>query len=494
MLDIIFQKSDGSYTTNFILAADSYKVGQEAHYPKANKRMHSNMVPRKAFNGIEEVVVCGPQLVSGILDKVRITTEMIDEAEIEITEQGYDFPRKNWELIRDNFKGKMPLVIRSLDEGSLAPIGVPIMTIENLTDETDWAVSYIETWAQDICWVGTTVASKLRVLRKKMEQFCIDTGVPVENAEYMIHNFGDRGAGGQDRAILVAMAHGLFFSGTDCLRANRYIKRFFGTDKAYLSSVDATEHSTMCANSDLDTKNDFGAFQMTLGMLARAVDRANRGIGIPLISAVIDTYDDERYVKEFVVGNYEEICSIGGKYVCRPDTGNAVEKPIEVVGWLLDGVYVNKDIPIPVTETGHYKLPENLGVLQGDGLREPDFDAIIELAKANNLAASCFAFGYGGGLTNGSGRDDFSFSMKATARSEDTINWIDMQKMPKSDLGKTSLRGRVSTMKDASGRLFAGPVELGVVDDSVTDMMRTTYTPLVWKYVSYDSARLMARA
>lgn len=495
MLDIIFQKKDGSYTTNFILACDSYKVGQADQYPVGDKKKHSNIVPRKDFNGINQVVVCGPQLVSGILSNVTITTEMIDEAELEINEQGYDFPRQNWEFIRDEYNGKLPLTIRSLPEGMIVPTGVPIMTMENSDEVSDWLVSYIETWTQDICWVGTTVASKMRVLRQKMEQFCIDTGVDPELAEYMVHNFGDRGAGGQDRAILVAIAHGLFFSGTDCLRANRYIKRFFNTDKAYLSSVDASEHSTMCANSDLETKNDFGAFKMTLNMLSRAVARASRGIGIPLISAVIDTYNDERYIKEFVIKNYDKICEIGGKYVSRPDSGSATKKPVQVVQWLLEGLYSGDNrVNMQISDKGYKMLPENLGVLQGDGLREPDFDTIIALAKEAKLAASCFAFGFGGGLTNGSGRDDFSFSMKATARMDQNSNWIDMQKAPKSDMAKASLRGRVSTMMDANGLISAASFGLDVEDETVTDLMFTSYQIDEWKYGSYDQARLLARA
>lgn len=491
MLDMIFTKKNGEYTTNFIIACDSYKVGQHAQYRSDMEYVHSNIVPRKAYEGdagvIDKVVVMGPQIVAFILSSVQITPEMIDEAELEITEQGYDFPRANWEYIMK--LGHIPLHLRALPEGSVVQIGLPLMTVENTDPKCGWLVSYIESWAQDIVWVMTTIASKLKPLREKMDKFCTDTGTDPAHAEYMVHNFGDRGAGGQDRVIMAAMAHAVFFSGSDCLRANRYIKAFYGAMGPVLSSVDASEHSTMCANSDLATKNDYGAFEMTLGMLERAVDRANRGVGIPLISAVIDTYDDERYVKDFVLGNYDRICDIGGKYVCRPDTGIATEKPIEVANWLYDGLEENN-----FNEKGYRILPDNLGVMQGDGLREPDFDEIITNTIDNNLAASCFAFGFGGGMTNGSGRDDFSFSMKATSQKLAGGDWQDMQKMPKSDLKKTSLRGRVTVYRLDDGSFMAERVGLDEINPMLEDYMVSVYQPGSLHWFDFDEVRAAARA
>lgn len=498
MLDIIFTKRDGSYTTNFILACDSYKVGHAAQLPAGTRKLHSNQVPRKPFTEdgvkLDEVVVLGPQVVAYILANVKITTEMIDEAEVEITEQGYEFPRANWEYIRN--LGYLPLEVRAISEGSVVPTGLPLITIENTDDYSAWLVSYIETWSQDVIWTMTTIATKMRAVRQMMDNFCKVTGTPAEAAEYMVHNFGDRGAGGQDRAIMAAMAHAVFFSGSDCLRANRYLKRVYRADGPVLSSVDASEHSTMCANSDCDEKNDFGAFEMTLGMLERAVERSKNGVGIPLVSAVIDTFDDERFVREFVMGNYDKICEIGGKYVCRPDSGDAVEKPIEVVTWLMLELFSRGYVsPDEVTnEAGYDVLPGNLGVLQGDGLRMPSLTAIIAKATEDKLAAGNFAFGFGGGMTNGSGRDDFSFSMKATARMDSTGIWHDMQKAPKTDNGKKSLRGRVTCYKTAGGDYIADRVSLAQFNNGLVDVMDTVYRDGVMTLRKWDDVRASARA
>ena len=458
----------GMLGDNFILAADSYKVGHINHLPDGTKKTHTSMVPRKKFVDfdneivIDEVVVLGPQVVAAVLQATVITDAMIDKAEIEITEQGYDFPRAEWEYIRD--LGYLPLEVRALPEGTVVQPGLPVMTIENTDDRSAWLPAYVETWTQDIVWTMSTIASKVRHLRKEVEGFCDTTGTAPELAEFMIHNFGDRGAGGRDRAIMAAIAHAVFFSGSDCLEANRYIKRLYNMTTPVLGSVDANEHSTVCANSDCENKDDSAAFEMTLRNLVKVVERTNRGIGIPLQSCLIDTFDDERYIKDFVIPNIKRIRETGGKYVCRPDSGDAIHKPIEVCKWLLDGFAPGRLLNSKQFEM----LPEYLGVIQGDGLRLWDFKTIFNVAIKNNLAASNFTFGFGGGLTNGSGRDDFSFSMKATARQTAEGVWESMQKQPKTDPGKNSLKGRVTVVREPCGTLTCVPKDQNRVEAMVT--------------------------
>ncbi len=163
-------------TGNFILDADSYKVGHLKHLPAGTLRSHSNIVARKPFvdkeHGVEinEVVVLGPEVVAQVLKSIKITDEMIDEAEVEITEQGYDFPRTEWEAIRD--LGYLPLVVRAMPEGTVVKVGLPIMSVENTVDGFAWLPAYIETWAQDIVWTMSITASKVRYLRKQVDEFC----------------------------------------------------------------------------------------------------------------------------------------------------------------------------------------------------------------------------------------------------------------------------------------------------------------------------------
>lgn len=246
----------------------------------------------------------------------------------------------------------------------------------------------------------------------------------------------------------------------------------------------------MCANSDLETKDDYGAFLMSLDMLKRAVERSEKGIGVPVVSAVIDTYDDKRFCKGFIGKHYNNICEIGGKYVARPDSGDAVFKPFEVVDWLQFALYTNKFVSYESlqNEAGFKQLPENLGVLQGDGLKFKDLYSIVAHATSRKYAASCFAFGFGGGMVNGSGRDDFSFSMKATAKCVDS-EWVDMQKAPKTDSGKISLCGRITTYRDSDGNLFSDRVGLQDINKNIVDCMTTVYKNGNAYTIDFDEVR-----
>ena len=480
-----------SLTGNFILDADCYKVGHINHLPAGILRSHSNIVARKPFvdkeHGIEinEIVVLGPQVVAETLKSIKITDEMINEAEIEINEQGYDFPRAEWEAIRD--LGYLPLVVRAVPEGTVVPVGLPIMNVENTVDGFAWLPAYIETWAQDIVWVMSIIASKMRWLRKQVDTFTANTGTDHDYGEYMIHNFGDRGAGGRGRAVMVAIAHAVFFSGSDCLAANRYIKRFFNTTRAFLSSVDANEHSVVCANSDCENRDDSAAFEMTLKNLERVVERSNRGIGVPVQSCLIDTFDDERYIKKFLLPNVKRIAESGGKYVCRPDSGNAIEKPIEVANWLRSGLRMQK-IYGTINVNNFWTGPEYLGVIQGDGLKLWDFTTIFRLAEKNKLSAANFVFGFGGGLTNGSFRDDFSFSMKATAIMGADGIWVPTQKMPKTDTAKKSLKGRPTVALGDGGELILAQIGHGA------DIMERIYKDGWTDPVTFDEVRERARS
>ena len=488
---------------NFILIADSYKVGHIDHLPKGTLRSYSTIVARKPFvdkeHGIEieEVVVMGPQVVAKILEFIKITDAMIDEAEIEITEQGYDFPRAEWEAIRD--LGYIPLELRSVPDGTVLPVGLPCSSVENSVDGFAWLPAYVETWVQDIVWTMSTLASKLRWLREQVDTFTANTGTDHEYGEYMIHNFGDRGAGGQDRAIMAGMAHAVFFSGSDCLRANRYLKAFYDAEGPVLSSVDANEHSTVCANSDCENKDDSAAFEMSLETLKRAVERSRRGIGVPVVSCLIDTFDDEKFIKEFVLPNVKRIEEIvgdsGGRYVGRPDSGNAIEKPIEVVNWIKFGLR-EREIYGTISLGDFWHGPKYLGTIQGDSLKLWDFPTVFRLAEKNKLAADNFIFGFGAGYTNGSTRDDFSYSMKATANKMSDGTWVDLQKDPKTDPGKKSLKGRVTVCVSGERFLSVETIERVETDEGVEDLMVPLYVNgYTSDYLStFDEVRERARA
>jgi nicotinamide phosphoribosyltransferase len=280
----------------------------------------------------------------------------------------------------------------------------------------------------------------------------------VDMVVYGVHNFGDRGADSDEAAQWAGIAHAMVFSGSDNSRANVNIKRLYNTKKAYTTSVDATEHSTMCANSDAKTKNDFGAAVMLVERLEEAVRRAGRGIGVAIVSGVVDTYNPYRFIRDYL-GSPElkariEACGrAGGKLVLRPDSGVPeieVPKILEIAGEVF-GLSVN--------HLGYKELIPYIGVLQGDGINQESIPRIlVATCDVARWSLNSFLFGMGGGLVHEAGRDEFSFSQKATAmtfNSDPSVNgdWIDLLKEPITDTKKKSLTGYIINVKDADGTI-----------------------------------------
>lgn len=433
---------------NIILACDTYKFSHWDCYPSDTKRLYSVIVPRKPSKYADKIVAMGQTFVAALLSKIRVTEEMIDEAEQEILEQGYEFNRKGWEIIVREMGGRIPLQIFAVEEGRVVNPQTPILGIINTDERFAWLVSYMETWIQEMVWKMSTVASICRICRLTFAEYMKMTGADMTGLEYKLHNFGDRGADSPHEApIMAGLAHAALFSGSDCARTNGFIKKLYNTSKAYTSSVIATEHSVMCANSDAEAKDDFPAAVMAVDRLYKVVERTNRGIGIPLMSVVIDTYDSRRFVREYMgVKLKDRIIASGGKMVMRPDSGDVTIEPSLVADDLGDtfGYTINAE--------GYKVLHPSVGIIQGDGIKISTIRSVISAFVANGWSMDNLALGMGSGVTHDGARDDFSFSMKAVARHNGT-KWIRLLKEPKSDLTKKSLSGLVRCRENSEGEL-----------------------------------------
>lgn len=433
---------------NFILAADGYKANHWEEIPEDVEFDWALIVPRKPSFYSTTVVAMGQTFLATMFSSVRIEEWMIDEAEIEITEQGYSFNRKGWEYICRELDGRLPLAVYGVEEGRIVLPQTPIVGITNTVRKFAWLVTYVETFSQEIIWKMSTVASVCKSIRTGLTEFCEITGTDVSNVDYMLHNFGDRGADSPDEApVMAGMAHAAIFDGSDCLRANGYIKKLYNTSKPSTSSIEATEHSVMCKHSNPETKDDFGAALMAVDRLYACVERSKRGIGLPFLSAVIDTYDDVRFVSKYI-GTYlkDKIVNSGGRLICRPDTGDIKTKPGQIGNILADkfGYTVNAN--------GFAVLPNCVGVIQGDGIKIDTWRGVVQGWINAGLSLDNFCLGMGSGVTHDSARDDFSFSSKSVATYRNG-HWERELKDPITDSGKKSLSGLVRCRENDLGEL-----------------------------------------
>lgn len=440
---------------NLITCADGYKINHWLEAPEGDEYGYANMVPRKPSQYSTQIVSMGITLLSSIFASTRITMEMIDEAEVEVTEQGYTFNRKGWERIVRELDGKIPLAIYGVEEGRIVNPQTPIVGIINTVPNFAWLVTYFETFSQALVWKMSTVASVCRAMRLTLIEFCELTGTDTNNVNYMMVNFGDRGADGpHEAAVLAGIAHAALFDGSDCIRANGYIKKLYGTYKPSTSSIEASEHSVSCAHSDAENKDDWGAAVMVVDRLFAAVERYEQGFpGLPFMSAVIDTYDSRRFVKEYLGTRLKdrilEAAARGGRLIARPDSSDMTIEP-GLVGKDWEATF-----GVTINDKGYKVLHEAVGVIQGDGVK---VDTVLEICQGwvnAGFAMDNFCLGSGAGITHFGSRDDFSFSFKSTAnfRYGRYGKWVATAKDPITDPGKKSLKGLVRCREDNNGEL-----------------------------------------
>lgn len=482
---------------NFILNVDSYKTGHDAMMKDGVIGLESNIVARKPTKYTSHVVMMGLEIYLQEYLDVTITHADIDEAELETTERGDDFDREFWEHIVNVHGGKLPLHIRAIPEGTVVPVGVPLVRSFSTDPRVKVIASYIETQLQRAVQFPTTVASNARSIKVFLAD-TMERHAGHRFVDYHLHNFGDRSASSYESAILAAISHAVVFNGSDCLAANRYIKSYYRTMTAYLSSVTASEHSATCSNSNADKRDDFNMAIKMVRLWEKKVEKyiANGSVGVPpIVSVVIDTYDAKRFVRDFIgtklKATIEEIgkrCP-GAKLVMRPDSGDPTTMPIEILEILMEkfGSTTNAN--------GYAVLPGYIGVIQGDGINEDSIRTIVENLEAKMYSLENIVFGMGGKLVHPEkGRDTYSFAMKGSAQQLEDGTWEDLFKDPITDVGKRSLRGRVTTYECTStGKILAERIELQEVNPFLRDMMVDMYiNGEIMNLSSFDDVRARA--
>lgn len=472
---------------NWILATDSYKVSHWLEIPEGTKYTWLMSMPRKVSPYSDVIVAMGQSFNADILSKIRIEQWMIEEAEYETRIQGFSFNRKGWQIIADEFDGILPIRMYGVPEGLQVTPNIPIAAYINSDERFAWLPGYFEPILLRPHWKMSTVATMCLAARKILTEYADKTGTAREKVNYMYHFFGDRAADSYGAAVKAGIAHAALFDGTDCLSANRYIKSLFGDPRDYMSSIEATEHFVSSLNSDNAAQDDFGAAEMAVDRLYKVVELAKQGIGISKLSVVIDTFNDIRFVRDYIGDRLKDrILNSGGTLVCRPDTGNPSERP-GVIGELLANSFGTTE-----TATRHRVLHPCVEVIQGDGINIDSLRSVVSgWVDDNGFAMDSFHLGSGNGISHEGSRDDFSFSMKAIAYFDH--KWNRLLKAPKGDSVKKSLTGLLGVvMKD--GRL-------DTVDYTDRSAIMTNDYWLEWQdtgvrkvYQNFGSVRSYARA
>lgn len=419
-----------------LLQTDFYKQSHYKMYPEGTTKIYSNLTPRKSrIKGINHVVVFGIQY-------------MIAEYIINQWNEGFFKQKKEWVLghyknIIDNTLGKdsvdlehisklhdlgyMPLHIKALPEGTLCPIGVPLMTITNTVDHAYWLVNFLETIISSVTWMPITAATLAFEYKKILTKWADKTCDNKDHIQWQAHDFSMRGLVGLEAACLVGSGHLLSFTGTDTIPAIQWLIQHYHANpnnELVGASVPATEHSVMCMGEKDSEQETF----------ERLLDLYPNGI----LSVVSDTWDLWKVLTVFLPNLKENILSRNGKLVIRPDSGDPVRiitgylksehtgNYIEGYPEMIDGKIVSNEEELGVIELlwetfggtinskGYKVLDSHVGCIYGDSITQGRAEEICKRLEEKGFASSNIVLGVGSYTYQYNTRDTFGFAVKAT--------------------------------------------------------------------------------
>lgn len=454
---------------NPLLLTDGYKTGHHQQYPQGTELVYSNFTPRSnkyAPNGADHVVVFGTQMVFQQIHesfekeffsqpKDVVCGEMKKELSLYLNT---DYDVSHFEALHD--LGYLPIEVKSLEEGTRVPIRVPVMTIKNTHPEFYWVTNYLETIISNLLWKPMTSATIAHEYRKILTKWQEKTD--KERAwfiDWQGHDFSMRGMDSVESVISSGLGHLTSFSGSDSLPAIYGARRFYGETEFVSGSVNATEHSVMCAG----TKED------EVGTFKNLMDTYPTGI----LSVVSDTWDLWEVVTNHVVKLKDQIMSRDGKLVIRPDSGDPADilcgyNTLDEFELKEKKINVNYNHPSykgviellwetfggTVNEQGYKVLDDHIGAIYGDSITLERADEICQRLESKGFASTNVVLGIGSYTYQFNTRDSFGFAMKATYV-EVNGEGREIFKDPVTDNGmKKSARGLLYVGKNENGEYY----------------------------------------
>lgn len=464
-----------------MILCDFYKLAHRAMYPKGTELVYSTWTPRASrMKGVNEVVVFGNQafVKKFLIDFFK--ANFFDRSKEEVVEEYKTFVQctlgdpnpyvKHIEELHD--LGYLPLLIKAVPEGTVIPLRVPALTIQNTDKRFFWLTNYIETVASSELWPCYTAATIAREYRKILDDAAKRTVGNTEFVQFQGHDFSMRGMMGLEAGMLTGMGHLTEFAGTDTCPSIVAACYYYGANiKKELvgTSIPASEHSIQCAYGD-----DMEYLRNLLSVVHPS----------GFVSIVSDGYDFWDVVGRVLPALKSEIMArkggpLGDKVVIRPDSGDPVlivcgdpdgktelerKGAIEALWDIFGGT---------VTEKGYKLLDSHIGLIYGDAITLNRAQEIVSRLAEKGFASINVVFGIGSYTYQYNTRDTFGFALKSTLC---VINGTEKQifKNPKTDDGiKKSQKGRVHVYRSGGKITFSDGHDLN--SEMSTDLLQPIF-------------------
>lgn len=474
-----FALSPFAMRNNLLLNTDSYKTTQWMQYPDGMTNLYSYIEARGSDHGFTKVVMFGLQAILKKFFCAQITKREVKQAHKFVDRHVAPgvFNREGWDYIVEKHNGFLPLRVRALPEGTVVPLKSVMASVEATDPKCAWLVSLFEDLFLHL-WYTSTVATISMDIHEAAQPFA-DRTVDDDRIQawlnFLLNDFGFRGAAVPEAAEMGSMGHLLSSIGTDNMRSIAALYDFYNLDEDNDASmpgysVIASEHTVTCSNSDADKKDDMGALEKMVGILEMRGKLATH-FSQAIVACVADTYNVFRFAERVGTIFKARIEQSGGRFVVRPDSGDPLVVPIQVIEILLE------HFGYTINTKGFKVLPDCIRVLQGDGVNKDSIVQILATLEEKGISAENIIFGAGGSLLQHCDRDWLKFAMKGSARQDESGEWIDVYKDPITDSIKRSKRGRVTTYKDSEGVYFTDRIaeDLIAPNRKAVDQLRLVY-------------------
>lgn len=414
---------------NPITDTDSYKYSHFLQYPPGTEYVNSYIESRGGHYG--DQVFFGLQAYLKAYLTQPITHEDIDEAEPLVLAHGLPFNRLGFERIVNKHGGYWPVKITALREGTVLRPHNALVQVINTDPMLPWVTAFIETALLRAVWYPMTVATRSRYIKTIIKQHLDRSADSAAGLNFKLHDFGARGVSSRESSYIGGMGHLVNFMGSDTVEALRGAKLYYGEPMAGFS-IPAAEHSTI---TSWTASREADAYRNMVEKFG--------GSG-KLVAVVSDSYDIYHACKHIWPGLKGVMEKVGGTVVIRPDSGD----PATVVGDLLE--ILTERFGYITNQKGYKMLPDNLRIIQGDGIDELSVSAILSRITLRGFSADNVAFGMGGEMLQTMNRDTMKFAMKASAV---MINGelIGVAKEPVGDASKKSKEGILKSVRTNAG-------------------------------------------
>lgn len=426
---------------NILTYTDSYKISHSRMMPEGTEIVYSYLEPRKGAE-LDKIIFFGLQyILKEFFTDNAFTYD--DVKELELLAKGHfpgikgeDYDIARFYRLWNKWRGKLPVSIKALPEGSIVSPGTCLMTVENTDNDFYWLTNYLETILMNV-WYPISVASYAYDIRLTINEFYNKYSDQKDFSKFVYHNFGSRSSAHAELQGLGGMAHLLSNMGTDNVHSLKMAHDFYGAEYDEIGySCFATEHSVACSYGE------DGEFKLIEELLTKFPNG--------ILSLVSDTYSIERAIKYYCNELRDKILARNGKFVVRMDSPRWKEDSHEEqILWIVDSLA--NSFGNFMNSKGYKILNPKIGSLDGDGLQKCDIIRILQKLVDNGYAPDNVVFGMGGELMhNAVSRDFLKFAMKCSAQKRNG-QWYKIQKKPM-DASKASKAGKMKVIMNENGK------------------------------------------